>query len=90
MPEGPEVKLISENLNNKIKGCVLNEINIIGGRYKRKKPEGYNEFIKTLPVEINYVKNKGKFVYIKFKNGWYMWCTFGLTGFMVIYNLCYI
>lgn len=59
----------------------------------KSPPEGYDEFLDTFTsrkedhkryvtsqVKIIDVKCKGKFMYWQFDNGWYMYCTFGMTG----------
>lgn len=36
MPEGPEVKVITEGLRNAIIGKRIKNVRILGGRYKKK------------------------------------------------------
>lgn len=84
MPEGVEVKLSTEL----VKSIVVNKrvINVFPsktGRYSGAPPEGFDSFIKSLDdnvCRITDVNNKGKFMYWTFSNGWYMFCTFGMTG----------
>lgn len=81
MPEGPECKIIANSLNNRIKNKELNDITILSGRYiTHGAPDGYPEFKNSLPTKITEVKNKGKFIYILFENGWIMFNTLGMSG----------
>lgn len=80
MPEGPEVRVITDELNNLLKNQVLNKLEILGGRYKNKLPDGYNEFINALPLQINSVNCKGKFIWFKLENEWTIWNTLGMSG----------
>lgn len=83
MPEGPEVKIIVNNISDKFKGSELLKININSGRYSRnKKPDGYLKFIKNLPLKIKNFNTKGKFIWITLDNDLYIWITFGLTGIL--------
>jgi formamidopyrimidine-DNA glycosylase len=38
MPEGPECKLLADNLHKKFKGTKLTNIEILAGRYKKHGP----------------------------------------------------
>ena len=68
MPEGPEVKYLVNNLNQKLKNKVLKKINIKGGRYmKHGPPIGFDNFIKRLPLQIESINCKGKFIYFLLK-----------------------
>lgn len=80
MPEGPDVKILTECLDEIIKGNKIREIKIISGRYIRKEPEGYKLISKELPLKILSVKCKGKFIYFELENDWYIFNTLGMTG----------
>jgi len=82
MPEGPETKKFVDQLNHILKGCFLKEIKIISGRYiKHGKPEGLENFEKILPLKINEISCKGKFIYWTFENtNSNIWNTLGMTG----------
>lgn len=82
MPEGPEVKVITRELNKILKENHVLEIIVQGGRYKQKDIEKYQEFI-NLPLEdkkIISVNCKGKFIWFQFPNQWSLWCTLGMSG----------
>jgi len=78
MPEICEVCLTAEILNKKLKGKTLTKIIITGGRYKKKKPDGYKDF--ELPLKLEKVNSKGKFMWFEFENENYIFNTFGLEG----------
>ena len=80
MPEGPEVKSMVLQLNKFLKGKTLHQIVIHSGRYSKKSPDNFNDFIQTLPIKIMEVRNKGKFIWFQFEGGWTMWNTLGMTG----------
>ena len=80
MPEGPEVKNMILQLNKIIKNKQLNTIIINSGRYSKKLPDGFNNFLKLLPSKIIDVNCKGKFIYIELDNGYKIWNTLGMTG----------
>jgi len=84
MPEGPEVRITTENINKKFKGTTLKKIDILSGRYKKHgPPKGWDAFTKDLPMKIQKVENKGKFIYMVMDDGngdKSIWITLGLTG----------
>ena len=80
MPEGPEVKSMVLQLNKFLSGKTLHQIILHSGRYSKKSPDNFNDFIKTLPLKIIEVRNKGKFIWFQFEGGWTMWNTLGMTG----------
>ena len=82
MPEGPEIKKVVDNLENIFGNfnIKLNNVLLNAGRYTKNKPKNYNEFIKELPLKINSVNCKGKFIWFEFENNWSAWITFGMTG----------
>ena len=80
MPEGPEVKIMTQGLQKNLQGKTLNAIVILGGRYLKKSPDNFLEFNKLLPTKILEIGCKGKFIWFKFKDDWTMWCTLGMTG----------
>ena len=92
MPEGPEVALTAQILEKKLRGCILQKIKFVSGRYGdpgRSKPDGFEEFVRSLKEESHFrlskVDSKGKFMWFRFKSEesdqvWYVWNTFGLTG----------
>lgn len=63
MPEGPEVKLITDCLNKFVEGKKLIEVRIKdNGKYEGKAPNNYKEFCEHLPLKVKKVKKKGKFM----------------------------
>lgn len=82
MPEGPEVKVIVNQLNSLIKGKVLIDFIIHSGRYSKKKPDNLDNFIKVMKDngKINGVFCKGKFIWFELDNGWYIFNTLGMSG----------
>ena len=85
MPEGPEVKYLTDKLNKKLRNKILKKINIKGGRYvKHGPPTGFDNFVKELPLEIDSVNCKGKFIYFLFKDSDFsMWNTLGMSGWWI-------
>ena len=69
MPEGPEISYMTYIFNNKFKNSILKNIIIQSGRYSRHPlPKHFHNLTKELPLKINSIKNKGKFIYITFSN----------------------
>ena len=86
MPEGPEIKVMTLKLQ-KLRNNIIQNIKILGGRYIRHGyPENYLLFKKALPLKINTVNNKGKFIYFNMENGWYIMFTMGMTGKILIHD----
>lgn len=81
MPEGPEVRKITDQLDQEVSGKTLTDIIILSGRYENKEPAGSKVFAAALPLEIAEVNCKGKFIYFKVKDSeWSIWSTLGMTG----------
>lgn len=80
MPEGPEVRVIADQLAKEIKGKVLTSFDVIGGRFVNLPPDGIEHFKKELPVKLTAVNCKGKFIWFTFGNSWYLFNTLGMTG----------
>lgn len=85
MPEGPEVKLSADLIKPLLIGHVVYDaFPIPAGRYGGGNfPEGYKAFYESIAgrdVSIVDVQVKGKFMYWKFSNGWYLFNTFGMSG----------
>lgn len=85
MPEGPECKSLSENLDLLIGSSrfVLNDVEIVSGRYSEKQPENLDKVTSLMgnpkDAVLQSVKNKGKFIYFSFPS-FTIWSTLGLTG----------
>jgi len=84
MPEGPEVKVIGSQLDRILSGKKLENIAIHGGRYeKHGAPEGWDliaKNIKSTELIIRSIETKGKLIYWKLSNGWYLLNTLGMSG----------
>lgn len=84
MPEGPEVKLSCDLIRPLAVGqTVYRAFPSMNGRYKHEKPEGYEDFNKTLhqtDVKIDDISVRGKFMFWTFNTGWYLMNTFGMSG----------
>jgi endonuclease-8 len=87
MPEINEVRRYADFLSLHLKNKEITEINILNGRYKKHGPfELYNELKKDLPIKLLDVKTKGKFLYMKFDDKYYIFSTLGLSGGWVYLN----
>lgn len=64
MPESAEVKLTTEFLNNAIGNKVITGWSFTSGQYLNKDPEGFEEFFESLPLLVEEVRCKGKFIYM--------------------------
>jgi formamidopyrimidine-DNA glycosylase len=83
MPEGPEVRIIAESLNNQIVGKKIKDIQVY---------DTYNKGVQNLSSFLTYnrigdgttavlnVKCKGKFIYFTLANGFYIFNGLGMTG----------
>lgn len=81
MPEGPEVRIITEGLTRLLHGKTLATLEInTKSRYHKKAPDGFSEFTAALPTQIQQIKSHGKFIWWEFANGWVAWQTLGLAG----------
>ena len=85
MPEAVEVRKFADILETNILGHHITHINILNGRYNKKPFEGYNELIKSLPLQIKAINTKGKFTYMTLVNekkntSFYLFNTLGLSG----------
>lgn len=87
MPEVVEVCLTSIFLNSKLKGKKIIDIIVHGGRYKRHGLPGLTSFKHSLPMIIDKVDSKGKFMWFELSYGInrandsnFILNTFGLEG----------
>jgi formamidopyrimidine-DNA glycosylase len=85
-PESPEVTLMVEELNKSFNNSLLQKILLHSGKYKKNKTlsEEVNKLSKYLPLKINCIDNKGKFVFIELNKGWALGITPGMTGHFYI------
>jgi formamidopyrimidine-DNA glycosylase len=81
VPEGPEVRIVTDSLASALVGRSITGINYLYGRYtKHGPPEGHTEISSVLPQIVSDVSCKGKFIYIGLQNDWAIWNTLGMTG----------
>jgi len=80
LPEGPEVRSIAIDLSESIAGRYLKSIDILSGRYLKKKIDGYDKLMEGLPARVVGVGTHGKFLYVLMSNGINIWTTLGMTG----------
>ncbi len=86
MPEIAEVALTAEILEKYLLGKTITAFDFIGGRYSKKAPVGFDDFIADLPLKVTKIDSRGKFLWFELskpknkKIKWYIWNTFGLTG----------
>lgn len=85
MPEGPEVRIIVENIR-RLKLNNLKHVKILSGKYKRTPPAeitAFNKLLRNTRSKIS-VHSKGKFIWINVESSKskksYIWITLGLTG----------
>ena len=81
MPEGPEVKKISEYLNDYFRNNRIINIHVLKGRYIIKPPKTLKPFKERIPLSIHSVKTKGKFIYFLLENNISIWNTLGMSGY---------
>ncbi len=81
MPEGVEVSLFARSLNQYLKNKTIKNVEVLSGRYTKKSVEGLDSFKLELPLQVDEINNKGKFIYWKFKDSSrVMFNTLGMTG----------
>jgi formamidopyrimidine-DNA glycosylase len=90
MPEVAEIALTAEILEKYLKHKNMEAFDFVAGKYQRKDPVGYREFVKALPLRVDKIDSHGKFMWFELSNGkhdkWYIWNTFGLTGMWSFFN----
>jgi DNA-formamidopyrimidine glycosylase len=80
MPEGPEVRRMSQDLARVVSEKTLVGINVISGRYTKKDIKGLTEINRELPTKIIGAGCHGKFIYVLTSSGHNIWNTLGMTG----------
>lgn len=85
MPEGPECRIITDQLHESLVGKTLRAVTILSGRYERHgDPKGLVDFSRRLPLTCLYVSCKGKFIHLAFQDQSgirSIWNTLGMTGY---------
>lgn len=82
MPEGPECTIVATQLDNAARGWSLTNVELLTGRYTKKEPAGFSEFMEYLKEESKYIHgvlNKGKFIYWLLEGG-VIFSTLGMSG----------
>lgn len=84
MPEGPEIRFVSELINEKVKGKILEELNIINGPYLTSSSKIYSSQRDKIQIlnglECLEVSSKGKYLYFSFENDVYLAIHAGMSG----------
>lgn len=81
MPELPEVLTLSQEIRKNFKDQSLKKITILKGRYqKHGPPEYFKDVMKSLPMKLTNILQKGKVMVFCFEKDWYMISRLGLTG----------
>lgn len=87
MPEGPEVASLSDDLQLRYgNGWTITNVEFLSGRYSYPgaHPTGTKEFMERLPLNIENIQCKGKFIYFSLDRNISIWNTLGLTGGWVL------
>lgn len=83
MPEGPEVRRMSEGLGRRISAKLLTDAEVLGGKWLRFPIKGLDVLQKNLmegPQLVEWVKVRGKFIYAKMGEDLFMWNSLGMSG----------
>jgi len=84
MPEGPELKHSRDVLRNITVGkSIVSMSPTQSGRYAKKNPDGFEDIVNDLPLKVEAVDVKGKFMWWTLKGSdktWYMFSTYGMSG----------
>ena len=83
MPEGPEITYMVDELSSVFENSKLEEVSI-NLRKIETKLKNFKEFKDNLPLQINEIKNQGKFIYINLSKDWSLGFTAGMTGHLWI------
>lgn len=79
MPEGPEIKIMCDNLQY-LKNYEIKDIKILSGRYLKSKLDDLDLLVLNLPLKINSINVKGKLLYFILENNWIILNTMGMSG----------
>jgi formamidopyrimidine-DNA glycosylase len=80
MPEGPEVRIIGEDLAKKVSSRNIVSIEVLSGRYVKKSLPGLDHASSNVPLSIVGVGVHGKFIYWITRNDIFLYNTLGMTG----------
>lgn len=84
MPEGPKCRALTSYLEKQLKGHTLQKVQVVGGRYRRKEPEGLAEFRRKLPTKLTNIKSYGKDIWFQFDNGLFLLNHLGMEGWWTL------
>jgi formamidopyrimidine-DNA glycosylase len=83
MPEGPEVTIVTKQLNSIVQDKTIKDIELLSGRYIKKEPNGFTDYVDGAinheSQKVLGVNNKGKFIYWLTSSG-VIFSTLGMTG----------
>lgn len=68
MPESAEVKIMTEFLKTKLINKIIIDVCFLKGQYKDEQPNGFEELEQNLPVIVENVECKGKFIFFTLFN----------------------
>lgn len=78
MPEGPEVRIVTDGLRRSVLDQKIVSASIVSGRYAKSLPDGWN--LLQVPRHVIDVNCKGKFIYMSLEGDTYLLSTLGMTG----------
>ncbi len=78
MPEGPEVKVVTDGLSSKMLGRTIINAQLLSGRYTKKNPDGWENL--KFPVKVTEIGCKGKFIFVSLEDDLHIFNTLGMTG----------
>ena len=85
MPEGPECRRVAEGLFQSARDKNLTKVEILGGRFLKKKPTGLDSL--ELPSRVTGYGVKGKFIWLELENEMTLWITLGMSGFWTMIKI---
>lgn len=81
MPEGPEVRTTVDRIAQMTVGRQLTDIRFVDDNYRAKQVrDQVDELIEALPLTVESVDCKGKFIWFTLSDGWKIWNTLGMAG----------
>lgn len=81
MPEGPEVRTTVDRISQIAVGRQLTDIRFVDDNYRAKQVrDQVDELIEALPLTVESVDCKGKFIWFTLSDGWKIWNTLGMSG----------
>ena len=81
MPEGPEVRTTTDSLSAIAVGRTLTAIDFVDANYRSKQVrDQIDGLLAALPLTIQSVDCKGKFIWFTLSDGWTIWNTLGMAG----------